>query len=179
LVVELSALGIAVVTLLLARLDRHKDEIRRRPGVADALIELHRVINGWAVAARDVNAVYQDWIDRGAYGDFDDFDSTSAQRAWLKVFDDLVGGFNSSPDESPPVALGVLETYAPELTDNLRRVSEERLEQYEAVRNLMQDYAENVRSPDAQKLESTAFELERAADRLRQFITENFPARTL
>lgn len=179
LVVELSALGVAVVALLLERLDRHKDDLRNRPDVADALVSLHRVISGWATAARDVNTVYQDWVDRGADGSFDDFDAFTAQQAYAKVFEDLLGGFDVQPDERPPPALGVLEIYAPELKDDLRRVSEERLEQFDAVRKLMQDYAENVTAPDAAKLESTAADLERAAESLRRFITENFPAHSL
>jgi hypothetical protein len=172
-------LGVAVVTLLLTRLDRHKDAVRRQPSVAEALIELHRVINGWAVAARDVNAVYQVWVDRGAHGPVDDFDAWTSQRAYMKVFDDLLGGFATEPDERQPPALGALETYAPELREDLRRVSEARLEQHAAVRELMRDYAGNVTSPDAGKLESSAVDLELAAERLRRFITENFPAHTL
>lgn len=178
-IVELSALGVAVVALLLERLDRRKEDVRRQPSVAEALIELHRVINGWAIAARDVNAVYQDWVDRGAHGPFDDFDAWTSQRAYMKVFDDLLGGFGTQPDERRPPALGALETYAPELREDLRRVSEARLEQHEAVRGLMRDYANNVTGPDAAKLESSAIDLERAAEHLRRFITENFPAHTL
>jgi hypothetical protein len=61
--------------------------------------------------------------------------------------------------------------------DDLRRVSEERLEQYVAVYGLMQDNAESVTAPDAEKLESTAADLARAAENLRQFIVDTFPAR--
>jgi hypothetical protein len=176
LIVELSALAVAVVALLLERLDRHKDEVRQRPEVAEALVSLHRVISGWATAARDVNAVYQDWVDRGAHGPVDDFDAFTAQTAYVKVFEDLLGGFGAEHNEKPTPALGVLEIYAPELKEDLRRVSAERLEQYAAVYTLMQDYAASVTAPDAQKLESTAADLERAAEALRRFIVNTFPA---
>ncbi|MEU6802370.1 hypothetical protein [Streptomyces neyagawaensis] len=178
LVVEISRLAVAAINPLLQRLDRRVDEVRKRPDVAHALIELHRVIKSWATAAEGLNQSYEAWVRCGAAGSFDDFDSYDSQVAYAKFFRDLTGDTQFKPD-APPPSFEVLSIYAPELTSDLKMVTEHRLQRLDEFNDVMHEYSRNVTTLRPGDLAKTAADLKSAAESLRRFIVENFPIHSL
>jgi hypothetical protein len=147
----------------------------------EALADLYRTTRDWAKTAKKLNDVYKAAIASGILPG--DFDSYLAQKAYVEYFDELVGGFGTTPKpaERPPAAIEVLELYSPELKDELSRIAEVRRKQFDYIRAVMEDYALN---PDAEalqrrELDNAAENLTGAAEKLRQFIVSNFPATSL
>jgi hypothetical protein len=181
LVLEITSTLVTVVAFLLGRLDRHVDRLRSRPDAVEALAELYRTTRDWGKAAEQLNRVYTAEVDSGLPPG--DFDSWSAQKAYVEYFDELVGGLGSRPEpgKRPPAGMEVLDLYAPEIKDELSRVAEVRRQQFEYIHAVMNDYAANAEAQAFQQrdLETAAADLSEAAEKLRQFIVSNFPATSL
>ena len=181
LVLEIASTLVSVVALLLERLDRHADHLRKRPEAVEALADLYRTTRDWAKAAEQLNNVYK--VSVASPGASPDFDSWHAQMAYVEYFDKLVGGIGARPKpaERPPAAIEVLELYSPEIKDELSRVAEIRRKQFDYIHAVMRDYAENPEAETLQPhdLENAVADLATAAENLRQFIVSNFPATSL
>jgi hypothetical protein len=181
LVFDIASTLLSAISLLLSRLDRHVDQLQERPQAIEALADLYRTTRDWAKAAEQLNNVYKAAIASGLPPG--DFDSYRAQLAYVKYFDELVGGYGSDPKpaERPPVAIEVLEIYSPEIKNELYQIAEVRRRQFEYIRAVMTDYAQNAEAEALQSrdLEQTAVNLASAAETLRQFIVSNFPATSL
>ena len=65
LVLDIASVLLSAINLLLARLDRHVDQLQQRPQAVEALADLYRTTRDWAKAAEQLNKVYKASVASG------------------------------------------------------------------------------------------------------------------
>jgi hypothetical protein len=169
--IEIGQLALSVVTLLLQRLDKHRDDVRHSSDLQAALLTLSESLGRWAQAADATNREpwrvpsqipmamqIQTWLDKEGSGD------TASTQA-------------------------VLATYAPELREQLGRVAAARVQQLKELEDEMdaataQYWSEALDELEGRPTKGAAYraELRESAQALHQakrdldaFIRETFP----
>jgi hypothetical protein len=129
--IPLAPTAVALVTLLLNRLDRHKDAAKKELNIPDALITLAGLVRVWAEQASMTNVAAHRWIQeemprrkligRRPLSLRDLYFAIHGQKATLNA---MFGMLSDSPEYHN--LLRVLELYTPELTDQLVKAAKQR-----------------------------------------------------
>jgi hypothetical protein len=183
--IPLAPTAVALVTLLLNRLDRHKDAAKKELNIPDALITLASLVRVWAERASMTNLAARRWVQEEMPG-------RKSMRRYPRSLRDLYlmiygqkatitemrGMLSDSPKHHN--LLRVLELYTPELTDQLVKAAKQREAQLTDLEELnskeldaapLAELEKELRMRQArgdQDVESFLEELDAAADRLKE-----------
>jgi hypothetical protein len=182
--IPLASTAVALVTLLLNRLDRHKDAAKKELNIPDALRTLASLVRAWAEQASVTNLAARRWVreempDRKLIG-----------RQPSSSLRDLLG--NSSIQKMARVAyysrlsdspehlnlLRVLELYTPELTDKLVEAAKRRDAQLIGLeRELRKRRARGNQDVESylDELDAAAHQLRKASRQLDSYVRANVP----
>ena len=130
--VEVGGLALSVVTLLLQRLDRRRDEVRHSPDLQAALLVLSESLGRWAQAASITNQRLMEKRFRGFW-----LLRPLQRRVWRPLQRPYAEKVTAWLDEegagNVASAQAILAAYAPELREQLREVAATRAAQLDEI----------------------------------------------
>jgi exoribonuclease R len=181
--IPLAPTAVALVTLLISRLDRHRDAAKKELNIPDALRTLANLMRAWTVQASMTNLATREWVRE----EMPDRKPTGRQPRSLQglrkythtqmaLAIDTLTRLSDSQEHNN--LLRVLELYTPELTDQLVKAVKQRDAQLtEIERELRMRQARDDQAVESylDELDAAANRLEEASRQLDAYVRANVP----